>query len=121
MCALHVGARLASSHAPRRKLIIPPRSKESLEYLTNKQFAIYYQEEGKGNLPTSKIELTISCKNLLTTHIIRNKSNPYCVVLMKRAWQKIFKEIARTEVIENSLNPEWIRKIFVDYNFGKLN
>lgn len=117
MCALHVGARLASSHVQRKKIFNPPRTKESLEYLTNKQFAIYYQEEGKGNVPTSKIELTISCKNLLTTHIIRNKSNPYCVVSMKRAWQKNFKEIARTEVIENSLNPKWIRKIAVDFNF----
>lgn len=115
--ALHVGARMARSHAPRRRRISPPRTTNSLEYITNEHLAVFFQEQGKNSLPTSKVELTINCKNLMSTHIIRNKSDPYCVVSMKRAWQKNYKEIGRTETIQNTQSPQWLKKITVDYNF----
>lgn len=67
--------------------------------------------------PTSKVELTISCRNLLCTHIIKNTSDPYCVVSLKRPWQDRYVEIARTETIENTLNPEWFIKVILDYSF----
>lgn len=70
--------------------------------------------------PTSKVELTVSCRNLICTHIIRNTSNPYCVVSVKRPSQERYVEIARTETIENTLNPQWFQKIVLDYSFEAL-
>lgn len=115
--ALHVGARLARSHAPRRRRFSLPKSTNSLEYITSEQLNVFFREQSKNSLPTSKVEVTISCKNLISTHIIKNKSDPYCVVLMKRAWQKKYKEIGRTETIQNTQNPQWLKKINIDYNF----
>lgn len=39
---------------------------------------------------------------------------------MKRPWQDKWKEIARTETIENSHNPEWMKKVILDYNFETI-
>lgn len=118
MCALHVGARMVGMNSGRRiRRFSPPRIKDTSAYITDEQLALYFAEAGKNKRPTSKIELTLSCKNLMTTHIIRNKSSPYCVVLMKRAYQNHYREISRTETIANSVNPEFVKKIYLDYNF----
>lgn len=69
---------------------------------------------------TSQVELTLSCKNLPNTHFLRGTSDPYCVVSVKRPWQERYAEIARTETIENSLNPQWFKKIVLDYSFEAI-
>ncbi|XP_031628608.1 copine-9-like [Contarinia nasturtii] len=90
---------------------------DTLEYLTNEQLALFLEERYKSNLPTSRIELSISCKNLMCTNVIKNRSDPYCVVLLKRGWQKHYQEIGRTECMGNTRNPNFRCKIVVDYNF----
>lgn len=115
MLSVHIN--VAHVRRYRRRKVSPERTKNSLEYLTNEQLAVYFQEQSKSNLATSRIELTINCKDLFTTHIIRNKTDPYCVVLIKREWQKNYKEIAHTETIKNTRNPNFMRKIQLDYNF----
>lgn len=70
--------------------------------------------------PTSKVELTISCKNLPNTHVLIGTSDPFCIVSVKRPWQERYVEICRTETIENSLNPEWFKKIILDYSFEAI-
>lgn len=67
-------------------------------------------------MPTSQIEMTISCRNLLNKDIL-SKSDPYCLVLMKDSWQEKFFELGRTETIQDSLSPEWVKKFIIDYNF----
>lgn len=67
-------------------------------------------------LPTSQVELTLSCRNLLNTDLL-SKSDPYCVVSMREPWQDQYYEIGRTETINDTLNPQWIKKIILDYNF----
>lgn len=108
------GARLIREHHAARKQH-PPKVVHSTQYITDEMLAPYFPT----SLPTSQVELTISCKTLLSTHSIWNKSDPFCVVSMKRPWQDKFKQIARTETIENTHNPEWIKKIVLDYNFGE--
>lgn len=71
---------------------------------------------GSAVMPTSQIEMTLSCVNLLNMDIL-SKSDPYCVVLMKESWQDRFFEIGRTERIDDSLNPEWVKKFIISYNF----
>lgn len=58
-------------------------------------------------LPTSQIEMTISCKNLLNTDYT-SKSDPICLIFMKESWQDEYLEIGRTEQINDNLNPEWV-------------
>jgi hypothetical protein len=45
-----------------------------------------------------------------------SKSDPFCVVF-QYTHPNEYKEIGRTEVIMNNLNPQWARKIYLDYYF----
>lgn len=70
-------------------------------------------------LPTSKVELTISCKDLISTNksLIR-QCDPFCVVSSGGPYQWSEKrKIDCTETIENTHNPQWMKKIIVDYYF----
>lgn len=67
-------------------------------------------------LPTSQIEMTISCKNLLNADYT-SKSDPICIVKMKQSWQDEYFEVGRTEQIDDNLNPEWVRKFLISYSF----
>lgn len=69
---------------------------------------------------TSRVELTISCRNLPNIHRLRGISDPFCVVSVKRPWQERYVEIARTETIDNNLNPQWFQKIVLDYSFEAI-
>ncbi len=71
---------------------------------------------GKAIMPTSQIEMTISCRALCNKDIL-SKSDPYCLILMKDSWQEKFYELGRTETIRDSLSPEWVKKFILDYNF----
>lgn len=110
------GAMAIRNKAPRRAKQPPPKLTHSTQYITDEMLAPYVPSF----LPTSQVELTLSCKDLLSTHTIRNKSDPFCVVSMRRPWQDKWKEIACTETIENSHNPEWMKKVILDYNFETI-
>lgn len=110
------GAMAIRNRARRRATQPPKLLLSSSQYITDEMLAPYVPSF----LPTSQVELTISCQDLLSTHTIRNKSDPYCVVSMKRPWQDKYKEIARTETIENTHNPQWMEKIILDYNFETI-
>lgn len=69
-----------------------------------------------GSLPTSQIEMTISCRNLLNLDYT-SKSDPFCVVKMKESGQDAYFEIGRTEKINDNLNPEWVKKFHINYSF----
>ncbi|KAJ6650060.1 Copine-8, partial [Pseudolycoriella hygida] len=70
-----------------------------------------------GAMPTSQIEMTLSCRNLMNTDIL-SKSDPYCIVSMKDSQhQDLYYEIGRTERIDDNLNPEWVKKFILNYNF----
>lgn len=71
------------------------------------------------SLPTSQVELTLSCRNLINTDIL-SKSDPYCLVSMKEPWQDQYYEIARTETINDTLNPQWVKKVLINYNFETI-
>ena len=45
-----------------------------------------------------------------------SKSDPFCV-LYKLDTSNRWKEIGKTEVIHDNLNPEWVKKILVDFHF----
>lgn len=67
-------------------------------------------------LPTSQVELTLSCRNLINTDLL-SKSDPYCVISMKEPWQNQYYEVMRTETIDDNLNPQWVKKLILNFNF----
>lgn len=85
----------------------------SNQYITDEMLAPFV----KDFLPTSQIELTLSCRNLINADVI-SKSDPYCVVWVQEArWQDKYFEIGRTETIDDTLNPNWVKKFIMAYNF----
>lgn len=88
----------------------------SAQYITDEMLATFV----KDFLPTSQVELSISCRNLSNTDII-TKSDPYCIVWVQEPrWQDVFVEVARTEVIKNSLNPQFVKKVILTYSFESV-
>lgn len=68
---------------------------------------------------TSLVEISLSCRNLVNKDI-GSKSDPYCVISVKWPWQDKYHELDRTEVIDNNLNPEWVKKILMNYHFESI-
>uniref|UniRef100_A0A7N6FD52 C2 domain-containing protein n=1 Tax=Anabas testudineus TaxID=64144 RepID=A0A7N6FD52_ANATE len=61
------------------------------------------------------VELTVSCENLMDKDI-GSKSDPLCVLLMNSSDSQWF-EVARTEKVQNCLNPKFAKKVSIDYYF----
>ncbi|XP_036373601.1 copine-8-like [Megalops cyprinoides] len=68
------------------------------------------------NIPATKVEITVSCRNLLDRDTF-SKSDPICVLYTQGVGNKEWREFGRTEVIDNTLNPEFVRKFILDYFF----
>ncbi|XP_067324060.1 copine-5 isoform X2 [Anolis sagrei] len=69
-----------------------------------------------GNIPATKVEVTVSCRNLLDKDTF-SKSDPLCVLYTQGIETKQWREFGRTEVIDNTLNPDFLRKFILDYFF----
>uniref|UniRef100_A0A8C2I7X0 Copine Va n=1 Tax=Cyprinus carpio TaxID=7962 RepID=A0A8C2I7X0_CYPCA len=63
-----------------------------------------------GSIPATKVEITVSCRNLLDRDTF-SKSDP-C-----KYFSFYITEFGRTEVIDNTLNPDFVRKYILDYFF----
>ncbi|KAL0397200.1 UNVERIFIED_CONTAM: protein BONZAI 1 [Sesamum calycinum] len=63
----------------------------------------------------SQIELSLSAANLRDRDVL-SKSDPMAVIYMKGSDGSL-QELGRTEVVLNSLNPKWIRKYTLTYQF----
>nr|XP_023884584.1 protein BONZAI 3-like isoform X1 [Quercus suber]XP_023884585.1 protein BONZAI 3-like isoform X2 [Quercus suber] len=74
----------------------------------------FYRSRGLQPLFT-QIELSLSASNLLDRDIT-SKSDPMAVVYAKKIDGKL-EELGRTEVVLNSLNPAWIEKVTVAFQF----
>ncbi|KAK2857932.1 hypothetical protein Q7C36_005851 [Tachysurus vachellii] len=67
-------------------------------------------------VPATKIEVTVSCRNLLDMDTF-SKSDPVVVLYIQGIGTKEWREYGRTEVIENTLNPDFVRKFVLDFFF----
>ncbi|XP_069545012.1 copine Va isoform X1 [Brachyistius frenatus] len=68
------------------------------------------------SIPATKVEITVSCRNLLDRDTF-SKSDPLVVLYTQGVECKQWREFGRTEVIDNTLNPDFIRKYILDYFF----
>ncbi|RDY04527.1 Protein BONZAI 3, partial [Mucuna pruriens] len=80
----------------------------------NDAVQFFYKTHGFQQMFT-QIELSLSASNLLDRDIA-SKSDPMVVVFAKKR-DGILEELGRTEVVMNCLNPEWIEKISVTFQF----
>lgn len=74
----------------------------------------FFKAHGLRDL-SSQIELSLSASNLRDRDVL-SKSDPMAVVYVKRKDGQL-EEIGRSEVVLNSLNPVWITKITITYQF----
>uniref|UniRef100_A0A8C9TK13 Copine 8 n=1 Tax=Scleropages formosus TaxID=113540 RepID=A0A8C9TK13_SCLFO len=75
-----------------------------------------YLEPLRATIPATKVEITVSCRNLLDRDTF-SKSDPICVLYTQAIGNKEWREFGRTEVIDNTLNPDFVRKFILDYFF----
>ncbi|KAE8612432.1 hypothetical protein XENTR_v10012852 [Xenopus tropicalis] len=68
------------------------------------------------SVPATKIEITVSCRSLLDMDTF-SKSDPVVVLYVQGVGNKEWTEFGRTEVIDNTLNPDFVRKFVLDYFF----
>ncbi|XP_012696621.1 copine-1 isoform X3 [Clupea harengus] len=66
----------------------------------------------------SKVELSISCNNLIDKDV-GSKSDPLCVLLQSVGDDK-WTEVDRTEQVKNCQDPEFSKKLRLDYHFEKV-
>ncbi|KAF8562468.1 hypothetical protein P879_11414 [Paragonimus westermani] len=64
---------------------------------------------------STTIELSISCRGLCDMDLL-SKSDPL-VVVFEKSTDNTWKELGRTEVIQNTLNPDFAKMIMVEYHF----
>ncbi|XP_030645887.1 copine-8 [Chanos chanos] len=67
-------------------------------------------------IPATKVEITVSCRNLLDRDTF-SKSDPICVLYTQTVGNREWREFGRTEVIDNTLNPDFVKKFIIDYFF----
>lgn len=78
--------------------------------------AVDYFMRSRGLLALStQVELSLSASKLRDRDIV-SKSDPMAVICLKKR-DGTLEELGRTEVISNSLNPAWIEKVNMTYQF----
>ncbi|KAH9363693.1 hypothetical protein HPB48_002028 [Haemaphysalis longicornis] len=66
--------------------------------------------------PVTKVEISVSCRQLKDMDFF-SKSDPMCVLFMRESDSDRWREVGRTETIDNCLNPDFVTKFIVDYYF----
>ncbi|KAK7102330.1 copine-8-like [Littorina saxatilis] len=73
-------------------------------------------QAGTASMPSSKVEISVQCRNLKNKDTF-SKSDPMCVLQMRNSKTRQPHEVGRTEVIKDTLDPNFVKKFVVDYFF----
>lgn len=73
----------------------------------------------QGHDLTSRLELTFSAFKLKNTDMLGGKIDPF-LVLAERTSTGSYKELFRSEIVANQLNPKWVNAAYVAYNFDSI-
>jgi len=66
--------------------------------------------------PVSTVELSVACRNLIDADVF-SKSDPMVVLFTQAMGSNEWREFGRTETIDNTLNPDFVRKFIMEYYF----
>ncbi|XP_063443514.1 copine-8-like isoform X2 [Mytilus trossulus] len=73
-------------------------------------------QPGTGVAPATLVELSISCRHLIDSDVF-SKSDPIGVLFEMDNANKQYRELGRTEIIWNNLNPDFVKKFVMHYYF----
>lgn len=73
-------------------------------------------QAGSSAIPSSQVELSVSCRGLRDCDVL-SKSDPMCVLFVKDPKSDIYYEFGRSEVIQDNLNPDFVKKFVMNYFF----
>jgi len=73
---------------------------------------------GVSSIPTSKVELSLSCSKLADMDTF-SKSDPFAVLYLQDSRSGNWVYVDRTETIDNTLEPHWAKKFVLDFQFEK--
>uniref|UniRef100_H2SSI4 Copine Vb n=1 Tax=Takifugu rubripes TaxID=31033 RepID=H2SSI4_TAKRU len=79
--------------------------------------SVYDFDPITGNIPATKVEITVSCSSIYTFLLLSALFWTVCVLYTQGVETKQWREFGRTEVIDNTLNPDFVRKYILDYFF----
>ncbi|XP_064607159.1 copine-8-like isoform X2 [Liolophura sinensis] len=71
---------------------------------------------GEAVIPATQVEISVSCRNLQDKDIL-SKSDPVCVLFTKETGNNQYFEYGRTEMIKDTLNPDFVKKFNINYFF----
>ena len=87
---------------------------------------VYYSDTGVSlnnteDVPSSKVELHIACRNLLDLDIF-SKSDPMVVMFIevRSGKKKHWHQYGTTEMIKDSLDPDFVKSMIIDYHFEEI-
>lgn len=66
--------------------------------------------------PSTQVEISVSCRNLQDKDTF-SKSDPMCVLFTKDVRSGSYHEFGRTEMIKDTLNPDFVTKFVMSYFF----
>nr|XP_022298416.1 copine-8-like isoform X2 [Crassostrea virginica] len=66
--------------------------------------------------PSTPVEISVSCRNLQDKDAF-SKSDPVCVLFAKDIRTGSYHEFGRTEMIKDTLNPDFVQKFLMQYYF----
>ncbi|KAL4235385.1 Copine-9 [Mactra antiquata] len=73
-------------------------------------------QPGTAVAPCSKVEVSVSCRNLRDKDVF-SKSDPMCVLYVRDVKSNTYYEFGRTEMIKDTLKPDFVKKFIMDYYF----
>jgi len=71
---------------------------------------------GSSSIPVTKVELSLSCSALADMDTF-SKSDPFAVLYLQDSQTGDWSYVDRTETVDNTLNPHWVKKFVLDYQF----
>lgn len=95
-------------------------SRPNMPQQQNNEMTIQNEDAQGAEQTTTMVELSISCLNLPDCDIV-TKSDPQVITYLLDVTGKDKKcEIGRTEVIQDSLNPKFAKKVLMQYHFEQI-
>ncbi|VDI40200.1 Hypothetical predicted protein [Mytilus galloprovincialis] len=73
-------------------------------------------QAGSSAVPSSQVEISVSCRSLRDCDML-SKSDPMVVVFCKDSKSDQYYEFGRSEVIQDNLNPDFVKKFVMNYFF----
>ncbi|KAK2194288.1 hypothetical protein NP493_1g12030 [Ridgeia piscesae] len=73
-------------------------------------------QPGCASTPSTRVEVSVSCRKLQDRDVL-SKSDPICVLFTRPFGKEGYVEFGRTEMIKDTLNPDFVKKFLMDYYF----